>query len=451
MTYDNRPNISCKQFIQETGDTFIFSGSNYFCGRLNSDLGYQIGCCPFFMAGNGLTSMRIGLSANTNSNSVAIGHQSLAIGIRSVSIGCGAQACCTESISIGDSNISKACGGSILGGHDNILSGVTGTTLIGYYPPVEGTSFCLNDPTYNYYVVVPNLAIKDITGSGGSYLCVDSNGKVSKTSGGGITWCGSTVDGIATYVDSTHVCSETGLTFNGSNLQFTNGIKCITMMSGTSSIQSLNICGSCSGIYAVAGGSVYICGGDSSAGSGGGTRLYGGTGWGGGGEVWLEGGRSCGNAVGGAVCLIGGNNTSSSYPAGAGGPIQICGGCSCRQDGGYVLLQGGCSCISNGGDICICAGNSTDSNGGNVLIEGGNGITDGCFSVKTGGNDSIVAYPLSGVTLYYNGSAKLKTIDTGVCVTGCLDASSGLILTSSGGTRYCLYVTNLGALCICAI
>jgi hypothetical protein len=594
MAYDNRPNISCRQFIQETGDTFIFSGSNYFCGILNSQLGYQINCYPFFYAGNGSTSIRIGLNANTNSYSTAIGYNTCATGLRSISIGCGSAACCNDSISIGDTNVSCGKGSGILGGNDNVIcSNVTGATLIGNVPP-EGNTYCLDNSAYNNYVVVPNLAILNIPSGTGCYLCVDSVGKIGKTAGGtisipltekisrsitlpshgfsggtvigfsggaynkpiadgtydgevigivskccgintfeltqagyvtgltglsasttyflsdvtpgllttiaptadthinkavliatctsagwvlpypgyiittggtstggtgGISWCGSTTDGIATYVDSTHVCSEPGLTYNGSKLEFANGNKCITMMTGTSGNQILNICGSCSVTFGVDAGDVYIFGGCNYCSSqGGGVRLCGGNACSFGGEIWLEGGMSTGNASGGFVLICGGNNIYSFNPAGAGGSIQICGGCSCRKEGGYISLLGGCSTYDCGGDAIICAGNSANCDGGDILIESGNGsgTTNGGSICLTTKKDIILSgLPAkSGETcgIYISSLGKLSyglisgstsggigwsCLSLGTTIAGCGTCSSGTTICNN--TFYGVY------------
>jgi hypothetical protein len=197
MRYDNRPNLSNQRFEQYTGDTLTLYGTNNFYGisGINSTHGYRISGVTFLNAGAQLNSILIGGGTQANSFSIAIGADVDAMGMRSVSIGDYSCACGIESISIGyDSrafcncgivigveNFSCASGGVIIGGCKNIIySGNTNATMIGFQ-----NCCCLEGSTYSNSVVVPNLVIKDITGSGGCYLCVDGAGKIYKTLGGG--------------------------------------------------------------------------------------------------------------------------------------------------------------------------------------------------------------------------------------------------------------------------
>lgn len=276
---------------------------------------------------------------------------------------------------------------------------------------------------------------------------VITTGSTSTGGTGGITWCGSTTDGIATYVDSTHICSESGLRYDGSKLEFANGqTRCISMEaappSGSSGLR----------IY---GAPMIASGGNA-------------------GSVGIIGGLStyCSAANGGHVCLYGGTGCAcASFGVAYGGCVDI--------QGGMGYFSGGTGCTT-GGHVCICAGRgypiiATTGTGGNVYIWGGCGrsnggnvnISAGHAVSGTGGyvalsacTVALLACSSSCVELYYNGSAKFKTINTGVCAIGRLDVSNdvqlltnggGIIMCSPNGTKYCLTVTDGGALTVTAI
>ena len=263
----------------------------------------------------------------------------------------------------------------------------------------------------------------------------------------GITWCGSTVDGIATFVDSTHVCSEPSLIYDGLNLQFANGqTRCISMenapASGSSGLRiygaSMIASGGNAGSIGIIGGLSTYC----SAANGGHVCLHGGTGC---------ACASFGVAYGGCVDIQGGMGYFSGATGGAtGGHVCICGGCgkpliNTNGTGGNVYIWGGCG-RSNGGNVNISAGRAVSGTGGYVALSA-------CTV-------ALLACSSSCVELYYNGSAKFKTINTGVCAIGRLDVSNdvqlltnggGIIMCSPNGTKYCLTVTDGGALTVTAI
>jgi hypothetical protein len=77
---------------------------------------------------------------------------------------------------------------------------------------------------------------------------IDSIGKlsigvISGGTGGGIVWSGNSVNGIGTYIDSGHICSQSGLTFNGTTLGINGDVcasscVCSPIICGTSCIVS---------------------------------------------------------------------------------------------------------------------------------------------------------------------------------------------------------------------
>jgi trimeric autotransporter adhesin len=149
------------------------------------------------------------------------------------------------------------------GGGCVCIDGSAGTTnIIGCSScvKIDSGGICLNSQ-YEYIVQAPN------TGSTSDMILVRNScyGEIRMlavsaiTSGGtgGLSWNGSCVNGIGTYVDSTHICSQPNLTFDGTTLSVT-GITyasirmCSPIICGTSCVKSPQI----SGITAVCGAKV---------------------------------------------------------------------------------------------------------------------------------------------------------------------------------------------------
>jgi hypothetical protein len=121
--------------------------------------------------------------------------------------------------------------------------GITGATNFTYDKALSG-------------VTVPNLTISipPITDTGATWALIwdDITGQVKKapyssggTTGGtgGITWVGNTVNGIGTYINSCRICSQSGLTFNGTTLSVNGNIcasscVCSPLICGISCITS---------------------------------------------------------------------------------------------------------------------------------------------------------------------------------------------------------------------
>lgn len=119
MGYDNKPNLSNKQFSQLSGDTLHLSGVNIICrttgavsgGIISSFTGYAIsGCsCSIFSTGIGLNAIKIGCNAIASAPATTV-------------VGSSAVACAAAAISIGCNTISRGLG-SIAIGTDTDVSG----------------------------------------------------------------------------------------------------------------------------------------------------------------------------------------------------------------------------------------------------------------------------------------------------------------------------------------
>jgi hypothetical protein len=68
---------------------------------------------------------------------------------------------------------------------------------------------------------------------------------VVKSSGGQLSWTGSTANGIGTYVSSAYICSQPNLTFNGTTLNISGNV-CATSCIRSPLITGGTVCGSVS-------------------------------------------------------------------------------------------------------------------------------------------------------------------------------------------------------------
>lgn len=175
------------------------------------------------------------------------------------------------------------------------------------------------------------------------------------TGGSGITWSGSTANGVGTYASSTRICSQPNLTFNGSTLCLAGNIgfncaatRCITMGTTTGSAFALNICGNSichtAGGASTAGG-VYTCAGNAT----GLTCAQGGT-------IQIYAGNACITSNPATTVSIGG-----SFNINAGDGIGLCGQSPDRMiSGGGLSLSGGKGCVlsgyTRGGDVTVYGG-----------------------------------------------------------------------------------------------
>lgn len=196
MAYDNRPNLSCRQFEQRGFDYLYLGGHNCICGTggtISSNSGYGISGVTILSTGKQLHTLQIGCNSVASGASTAIGAATHALGVATLAIGCGAcafrnnsialgsqtKACSNYSISIGYDNISCAENSNILGGCGNVIcSASTGTVLIGFNNQTIASS------SYSGHVIVPNLTILTVPSGTGSVLCRSSNGKIELTCGG---------------------------------------------------------------------------------------------------------------------------------------------------------------------------------------------------------------------------------------------------------------------------
>lgn len=313
--------------------------------------------------------------------------------------------------------------------------------------------------------------------------------------GGGITWTGSTNNGIGTYSSSGTICSEPTLTYDGLNLQFANGqTRCVSQAdapsSGTSHLQimgaNMSASGSAAGnVKIIAGCSTYssaatggiaaLCGGDSSASSNGNSiggavcvaagcgYLGGSTGIACGGYSYLSAGDSCAPSIcskGGNNCVRAGSATGSTY--GCGGTLYLCGGNGRTISnpageiiaiGGSVLIRSGCACglcgatpdkyISAGG-VSISAGNgyatSGGSRGGDISFYAGCALgtstTSNCGGsiCGVGGN----GYSYAGAVQLWAGCALCYGTGGFICIRGgCSKQCCGGDVCINGGIGSC--------------
>lgn len=225
MAYDNRPNLSCRQFEQRGFDYLYLGGHNCICGTggtISSNSGYGISGVTILSTGKQLHTLQIGCNSVASGASTAIGAATHALGVATLAIGCGAcafrnnsialgsqtKACSNYSISIGYDNISCAENSNILGGCGNVIcSASTGTVLIGFNNQTIASS------SYSGHVIVPNLTILTVPSGTGSVLCRSSNGKIELTCGG------ATNDGILKFQSCTYQpysAITTGKLYSGS-------------------------------------------------------------------------------------------------------------------------------------------------------------------------------------------------------------------------------------------
>lgn len=204
MAYDNRPNLSCRQFDQRGTDYLYLGGHNCVCGTggtISSNSGYGISGVTILSTGKQLHSLQIGCNTIASGASTAIGAAVHACGVATVSIGCGSctrgngsvalgsesKIFCNCGIAIGYNNVICAINSSIFGGFGNtICSGNTNTVLLGLSNQTIGGT------NYAGHVIVPNLTLLNIPAGTGNYLCVDnSTNKVGRIRGlSGVTSLG---------------------------------------------------------------------------------------------------------------------------------------------------------------------------------------------------------------------------------------------------------------------
>lgn len=88
--------------------------------------------------------------------------------------------------------------------------------------------------------------------SGGTNVTITCNGNYvtinSTSAGSGITWTGSTLNGVGTYASSGRICSNPNMTFNGSALSITGNINastyvCSPIITGSTRVCSPIVCG----------------------------------------------------------------------------------------------------------------------------------------------------------------------------------------------------------------
>ena len=127
-------------------------------------------------------------------------------------------------------SIGKLSIGVISGGTGG--SAVTGATNLG---SGNGT----------IYTSISNCNIQLKTLSGGTNITIscDANYIAINSIASSFAWSGNTVNGIGTYIDSGHICSQSGLTFNGTTLGVDGDIcasscVCSALICGTSCITS---------------------------------------------------------------------------------------------------------------------------------------------------------------------------------------------------------------------
>lgn len=322
-----------------------------------------------------------------------------------------------------------------------------------------GTYAPLTAPSFATCIVTP--VIKITTGAAsGCVLTSDANGVASwqtPSGGGGITWTGSTNNGIGTYSSSGTICSEPNLTFDGSALMFGVGA---TRYICFGSVGSDTLCVYGATNNTTKGGDIKIEAGEGFTTTGGTVCIIAGQGDVYGrvalvqnyveklatttsgvlicGNIGLATGAEriicfnqtasstgsqltiCGNqgaatSVGGAIKIVAGNGGSTS---GTGGAACLVGGSTTSGTGGDAYVIGG-STSTCGGDVDICGGGGPTC-GGTVNIAGGSAGGEVKIYTSGTGGDIIFHACYNGGSgyagLYYNSLQKLYTVTNGICL-----------------------------------
>ncbi|MFA5366385.1 MAG: tail fiber domain-containing protein [Dehalococcoidia bacterium] len=253
---------------------------------------------------------------------------------------------------------------------------------------------------------------------------VDKEWVLSQVGGGGLTWSGTTANGIGTYIDANKICSQANLTFNGTSLDLAGNL---VFRTGAARIICLP---AASGL----GNTICVVGQDNTGNS---TAA--------GGAIIIRSG--CGGAynsstqsgAGGALNLcsgIGGINTDGAQ-GGSGGAALFCGGVGGNATSN-INQNGGA-----GGDVVIAGG----AGGSGYPITAGIGGTGGDVCIKGGqaGSGTVIGTP-GEVYIYRNGTTLvLNTISSpGICITGALCVSSSI--TSAAAIASINYTCSTGYL-----
>ncbi len=247
---------------------------------------------------------------------------------------------------------------------------------------------------------------------------------------GGISWSGTTVNGIATYHNATTAVSEPNLTFNGTVLNITgigyaSTCLCSSIVCGTTCIATpiayastrsctpivcATTCVDTLGIIDV-GSNVFM---NSCAA----TCIY----------------RPISNTTGYQTAIIGQQGASTS----AGGDLLLRAGSGGTTSGvgGDILVYAGGTLCCNGGCVFICAGNAVTcccgghiyiksgygtglgGNGGNITIDAACGYANGCIIISSNSIRSALLTSASNY-LYYGGAARICTTSAGMTLAGC--------------------------------
>jgi len=322
----------------------------------------------------------------------------------------------------------------------NVCSIVSGVTVCGgtkvCSPIIAGTT-CVTSPIIcgTSCVKAPILQLTSVSAKSTETAAAFFNSAgclLSGTStGGGMTWSGSTANGVGTYVNATCICSQPNMTFDGSILCLAGNVafncasaRCITMGNITTGTPyDLNICSE--SLYCTSGAATAIS------------------------NVVLQSGNASGttDVCAGGICLIAGNSRTTGLLRNVwGGNIQLQAGCGCgvTPDGGMegTGMRGGCVTICGGGAVTL-TGSST---AGYVYIQGGN--VGGTCASSTGGGVSLYGGNSSagqGGTVFIQGGAGATAAQQGIIT---LITASAINLISTACLHGNLCLSNLAARCI---
>jgi hypothetical protein len=133
----------------------------------------------------------------------------------------------------------------------HILTGTTAATASVKANAVTGATN-LGSGNGTIYTSCSGNKLQFKTLSGGTNITLTCNGNyIGINSTGEIAWTGSTPNGVGTYVDATHICSQPNMTFDGSSLSVSGNIKasdyvCSPVITGSTSVLTPIVCaGSC--------------------------------------------------------------------------------------------------------------------------------------------------------------------------------------------------------------
>ena len=263
------------------------------------------------------------------------------------------------------------------------------------------------------------------------YIADDGTVASGATSGGGISWTGSSANGIGTYVDGNTICSEPNFTFDGSVVCLCSGIP-IHIHESICGLTSFGLVG-VAGAGGAAGVDVSIRGGSAVTGSGGNAYISAGNSTSGiDGNIYFQTGTGPYNKFGATNTILymgtGGVITTGAVPSGT-----ITGGTNGLSTCGENVVLGGA--LTGDTQISVgsgCALNICATGGADLLFNVSNTSIYACYASAAGIGSRFCIDASSNVKLSYESSS----LETGLFI----DGLSCTELKRDNGASDCHYV-----------